>query len=112
MTWQQDTTVAFTAAISSSRVLGAAGPGLSGVRGSRCWFRTRRQVFVHGGPAVTVAPEHDGLSLADGLFTSASADHGRDVVAEDGGVTEVLDEGLRGGAGLDAEVILAFPLPP
>lgn len=67
---------------------------------------------MHGGPAVTVAPEHDGLSLADGLFTSAGADHGRDVVAEDGGVTEVLDEGLRGGAGLDAEVILVFPLPP
>ena len=67
---------------------------------------------MHGRPAVTVAPEHDGLSLADSLFTSAGADHRRDVVAEDGGIAEVLDDGLRGRAGLDAEVILVFPLPP
>ena len=72
----------------------------------------RRKVFVHGGPPVTIAPEHDGLSLADGLFTSAGADHGRDVVAEDGGISEVLDDRPRGRAGLDAEVILVFPLPP
>ena len=69
-------------------------------------------MFVHGGPAVTVASEHDGLSLGDGLFTSAGADHGRDVVAEDGGIAEVLDDGLRGSAGLDAEIIPVFPLPP
>ena len=69
-------------------------------------------MFVHSGPAVTVAPEHNGLPLADGLFTSAGADHGRDVVAEDSGIAEVLDDGLRGSAGLDTEVILVFPLPP
>jgi hypothetical protein len=69
-------------------------------------------VFVHGGPAVSVAPDHGGLSFPDGLFTSAGADHGRDVVAEDGGITEVLHDGLRGDAGLEAEVILVFPLPP
>jgi hypothetical protein len=67
---------------------------------------------VHGGPAVTITPEHDGFSLLRGLVTGARADHGGDVVAEDGGITEVLHEGLRGDAGLDAKVILAFPLPP
>jgi hypothetical protein len=50
-------------------------------------------VFVHGGPAVTLAPEHDGLPLADGLLTCAGADHGGDIVAEDGGIAEVLDDG-------------------
>jgi hypothetical protein len=88
-------------------------PGRAGrARGSCCRSGMRRQVFVHGGPAVTVAAEHDGLSPAGGLFANAGADHGHDVVAEDGGIAEILDDGLRGDAGLDAEVILAFPLPP
>ena len=104
--------MAFTAAIPSSRFPGAAAPGLAGAPGSCCRSGTRRQVFVHGDPAVTVAPEHDGLSLTDGLFTSAGADHGRDVVAEDSGIAEVLDDGVCRSAGLDAKVILVFPLPP
>ena len=69
-------------------------------------------MLVHGGPAVTVAPEHDGLSLPEGLLAGAGADHGRDVVAEDAGIPEVLDDRLRGGAGQYAELILVFPLSP